>query len=120
MQAFPSRYDIDKFLIDVRVHQPIIQFVLEIVRDLLQIHLTLIVNILIGQTLSRDLHSIFVWPLVVGAEPFKPEFSGRLRRLEMEERRDQVDLLSIILRGYAGKSEQDVPGYVYVVVEAPL
>ena len=61
-----------------------------------------------------------MWLGVVGTESLQPELPGRFRWVQMEQRRNQVDLPAVVLVRFSGKPEQDIPGHRDMIGGTPL
>ena len=74
----------------------------------------------IRQPRAGDSNSILVRACVVGAEPFQPELPGPLRRLQVEQGREQLDLPAIVVVGLTRKPQKNIPGDDHAIVITPL
>src|SRR6195256_974434 len=93
----------------MRVYVPIVQLILEIVGDLLQVHLPSIVDVLVRRPGTGNADTILLRPGVVRTEALQPELPGHLRWVQMEQRWNQINLPEVVVVRFSGKPEQDIP-----------
>ena len=120
VQALPLAREPGQLLHEARVQALLDELVFEVVGDLVEVHPARIVDVLVGEPRPGDPDAVLLRPFPVGAEPLDPDLAHGLGRLEVQDRGDQVELPAVVLVALFREAQQDVPGEVDVVVEAPL
>src|SRR5437867_10762756 len=119
MPAFPVLREGREFFEQTGIDPPI-RLVFKVISNLVQVHHGWIIHVFVRHAWPCDSDTKSVGTCKKRAKPFQPKFSDAFRRLKMENRRDQVNLPAIILIGLTWKPQQNIPGYMDVIVAAPF